>query len=636
MIKRYLTTIPREKALSEMLNRVAPITEEEYLPVYQCKGRILTKPVFARYSNPPFICAAMDGYATLSEKTSAADISNPLSMKKDIDVFSVNTGDPLPDNTDSVIPLEEVEDFDTSVIIRKPVYLWQNVRMVGEDIIEGDMLLPTNHSIRSFDIGMLLSAGITHTYVRRKPKLLIIPTGKELIDLYEKPEALKEQKGLIDFNSYTLLRLGEDRGFDVKKSKIVSDKDELTNIIKASIDSFDVIIINAGASAGKEDYTEAVIRELGILIFHGLSMMPGKPVMGGFIKEKPVFGIPGYPVSAIVCFQSFIDPLFDRLSLTTTLRKQIICTIPFKVPSKIGIEEIVRINLIEKGGIFYAFPLQRGASIFSSMARADATISIPENIEGYDENSQVPCVLLRDEGELQKRIHVIGSHDLSLDIIRDMLKIRHPSMEFLSTHTGSLSGLFAIKKGISDLCTTHILDEREGVYNIPAIKKYLEHIPCILINIAKRMQGLIVKKGNPKGIKGITDLGRDDIRFINRQPGSGTRFLLDAQLKEAGIDKHNIRGYDREESSHTAVAVMVKESVADTGIAIYGVTKIFSLDFIPLVEEDFDLLVTKTFTEDERFTMLIDLIQSKEFKGRLDSLGGYNTKETGTIKYVNG
>jgi len=635
-MKRYLTTIPREKALSDILNHIQPIDDEEYVPVYECKNRVLTKPVYARYSNPPFICAAMDGYAINSEKTSLADLSNPLSFKKNTEVFSVNTGDPLPDGSDAVIPFEEIEDDVTSIVIRKPVYLWQNVRMVGEDVIEGDMLLPTNHTIKSFDIGMLLSSGVTHVYVRRKPRLLIIPTGKELIDIYETPESSKEQKGLIDFNSYVLLQLAEDRGFDAKKNKIVCDKDKLQDIIKASIDTFDVIIINAGASAGKEDFTEDIIRHMGTLVFHGVSMMPGKPVMAGIIKGKPVFGIPGYPVSAVLCFQSFIEPLFDRFSSTVTHRKQVLCTIPFRIPSKIGIEEIIRVNLIEKKGLFYAFPLQRGASVFSSMARADALLSIPEKIEGYDEDEKVSCILLRDREELKNRIHIIGSHDLSLDIIRDTLKTMSPSMDLLSIHTGSLSGLLSIKKGISDVCTTHILDEKEGMYNIPAIKRYLPDIPCILIHIAKRMQGLVVQKDNPKGITGIADLARNDIRFVNRQAGSGTRFLLDSLLKEAKIDTHTVQGYDREESSHTSVAVLVKESVADAGVAIYGVAKLFSLHFIPLMEEDYDILMTKPFTEDPRFTMLMNILQSKDFKERLEALGGYNTKDTGAIRYAHG
>jgi len=633
-MKRYLQTIRSEEAIAKILEHTKPIEDEEYLPTYMCKDRITTKPVFAKCSNPPFICSAMDGFATFFEKTLSADLINPVSLTKNIDAFPLNTGDPLPKNTNAVIMTEEVEDSDSHIIIRKPVFLWQNVRMVGEDIIEGDLLIPTNHRIRTFDIGMILSGGVTKVFVRRKPKILIIPTGKELIDIYEESIEKTKHAGLIDFNSYTLLKLAEDTGFHAEKYKIVNNKNELLNIVKDVIEEFDVILINAGSSAGSEDYTESVIGQLGTLVFHGVSMMPGKPTIFGIIKGKPVIGIPGYPVSAVVSFETFLEPLYEKLTNIQLYKKYIICTTPYKIPSRIGIEEVLRINLLEKNGRYYAFPLARGASIFSSMAHADALLRVPENIEGYDENEEVPCLLLRKEDELKKRIHIIGSHDLSLDILRDMMKSRHPHIDLISTHIGSLSGILTLKKGITCLCTTHILDEHERIYNIPIIKKYLMDKPCMLINIAKRSLGLLIKEDNPKGIKDIGDIAKKNIKFVNRQSGSGTRFFLDIMLKEGGIKKELINGYDREESSHTAVGILVRESVADVGIAIYGVAKIFSLGFIPLTEEDYDLLITKEFTEDKRFNMLMDLILSEEFKKKLAGFGGYNTQDTGKVKYI--
>jgi putative molybdopterin biosynthesis protein len=217
--------------------------------------------------------------------------------------------------------------------------------------------------------------------------------------------------------------------------------------------------------------------------------------------------------------------------------------------------------------------------------------------------------------------------------MRDLMKKAHPETDLLSTHTGSLSGILAVKKGVADLCTTHIYDDRENVYNIPVIERYLAGENVILLHIAKRQQGLVVQKGNPKGIAGIEDVGREDIKFINRQFGSGTRILIDLLLREKGIRKEAIHGYEREESSHTAIGIMVRESVADAGVAIYAVAKLFSLDFIPLAEEEYDLVVTGAFAEDQRFTKLMAIIRSDLFKKRLEEIGGYNTGHTGTIKY---
>ena len=635
MSKRYLKTITREEGVKRILENVSPIDDEEYLPTYQCRGRVTTRPVYALSSNPPFICSAMDGYAVSFEGTLEADVTRPVILDKETEAFAVNTGDPMPRTFDAVIMREDVEEAGSHITIRKPAYLWQNVRMVGEDIIEGDMLVPTNHRIRAFDIGMLLSGGVKALFVKRRPTCLIVPTGKELVDLYKEPVKEVEHNRLIDFNSYTLLVLAEEMGFQASQSGIICSKDALSTLLEKAAKNYDVVLVNAGSSAGSEDYTEDVISELGTLVFHGVSMMPGKPAMFGIVKGTPVFGIPGYPVSAVISFKAFLEPLYERLSDTLLLRRRTRCITAYKIPSRIGVEEIVRVNLLKYKGIYHAFPLPKGASVFSSMARADGLITIPEHIEGYDEGEEIDCDLMVQPEALDKRIHIVGSHDLCLDIMRDMMKSRHPDTDLTSSHVGSLSGIIAVKKGVADLCTTHILDESGKIYNIPVLLKYIPDRPWSLIHIARRLQGLLVSKGNPKGIRDITDLGRNDILFVNRQSGSGTRILLDTLLNEKGIRKGSIRGYDREESTHTAVGILVKEGIVDAGIGIYPISKVFSLDFIPLIEEDYDLLVTEEFMADTRFTRLMGLIRSAEFKERLEGIGGYNTKETGKIKYVN-
>jgi putative molybdopterin biosynthesis protein len=532
--------------------------------------------------------------------------------------------------------IEDVEDKDQSISIRKPASLWQHVRMIGEDVVEGDALFPTNYRIRVFDVGLLIGAGIREVYVRKRPKLLIVPTGRELIDIVVEPVESMTRGRLIDFNSYTLKALAEELGFEAFKAEIARNKDDLNNILDKSCEEYDVIIINAGSSAGTEDFTEGVINNLGRVLFHGVAMMPAKPTLFGLVRGKPVFGIPGYPVSTVIAFKTFVEPLYERLSCTVDLKESITCVTPYKLPSSIGVEEVLRVNLIEKHGLYYAYPLARGASLFSSMAQADGLIRIPQNVEGYPEGEHVSCELLRDQNELRGRIHILGSHDFSLDVMRDIIKKTRPDMDLISTHIGSLSGVIALQKGVVDLCTTHILDEKEKVYNIPVVKKYLGTRPALLINVAKRIQGLVVAKGNPKGVKGIPDLSRVDIRFVNRQVGSGTRILLDTMLAEQGIDRASIRGYDREEFTHAAVGVLVKDGITDVGLAIYPIARLFGLDFLPLVEEEYDLLVAREFTEESKFSVVMEAITSSEFARRLQEFGGYNTDQTGKTKYVNG
>jgi putative molybdopterin biosynthesis protein len=635
-MKRYLKTVKSDEAIKKVLESALPIKEAERLAVYECRGRITAETLYAKLSNPPFLCAAMDGYAVSFEKTLGADLASPVDLDKSGDIIPVNTGDLLPSGMNAVIMIEDVEEYQSRITIRKPVYLWQNVRMIGEDIIEGDMLLPVNHTITAFDIGTIISAGMTHISVRRKPRAAIIPTGRELVDIFKGPLDMSGEPRLIDFNSYTLKNMAEELGYEVRISEIACDKDALRASVIDALEKNDVILVNAGTSAGREDHTEGVINELGKVVFHGVSMMPGKPAMFGLIEDKPVFGVPGYPVSAAVTFRAFLVPLYEKFMTVKIYKRNLQSVMAYKTSSRVGIEELIRVNLIDNNGVYFAVPLSRGASLFSSMAKADGIVRIPENTEGYEEGEKVNCELLRSEEEIAGRIHIIGSHDLSLDVMRDMVKADRPGTDLISTHTGSLSGIMALKKGITPLATTHILDEKEKVYNVPAIQRYLSDEAVKLVHIAKRMQGLFVAGGNPKGIRGLADLIRPDIKFVNRQFGSGTRILLDSILAGEGLDKNLINGYDREESSHTAVGILVKESVADVGVGIYSVAKAFSLDFIPLAEEEYDLLVTRKFMGDAKFAILMDVMTSAEFVKRLNDMGGYNTKETGKVKYEQG
>ena len=582
-----------------------------------------------------FSCASMDGYALDFEITIKADITNPLVLQKEHQFLRVNTGDPIPSWANAVVMIEDVEETGPAITIRKPLHLWQNVRLTGEDIIEGEMLLPTNYLIRTIDAGMLISSGILNVTVKRKPRLLVIPTGKELVDLFDPDPPHTGSPNLIDFNSYTLTGLAQEMGFDACKGSTARDFEDLCAILENDTKSFDVTIVIAGSSSGTEDFTETAINQLGRVLFHGIAIMPGKPTLFGLVNGKPVVGIPGYPVSAMIGFETLLKPIYDKITATKSSFHEIRVLAPFHLPSKGGIEELIRVNLIRKGRNYFAFPLPRGASIFSSMIKADGIVSIPAEAEGRHEGERLSCRLLRPQSEIDDRINIIGSHDLSLDILRDMVRRYSPDRDLLSIHVGSEGGVSAFERQISNLATTHILDEKEGIYNIPFLKKHLGKRSWTLIHIAKRMQGLVVKKGNPLNIQSFDDLTRPGLRFINRQHGSGTRILLDMHLRDRGIDPQSIAGYEREESTHAAVALMVKESIADVCLAIHAVSKIFSLEFIPVVEEDYDLLVAGEFTRNIKFTMLLELLQSGEFKKRLESFGGYNTDQSGMVKYVN-
>ncbi len=372
MANRYLTTIGKEEAIRRVLAAIGPLEADEEIPTPACPGRATSKPVLAARSNPPFTSAAMDGYAVSFEAALDADLASPVVLVKGKDAVLVNTGDPLPRGMNAVIMVEEVEERDREIIVRKPASLWQHVRLTGEDIIEGDMLFPVNFRLGILDVGLLLAAGIRTLRAVRKPRLLIIPTGHELVDIYDEPGPEILPHRLIDFNSYTLMALAGEMGYEATKTEIARDRERLRAILNQHVSAHDVLIVNAGSSAGTEDFTEGVIRELGEVIFHGVAMMPGKPTIFGLIEGKPVFGIPGYPVSAAISFRTFLKAVYERFCGVSTPERSVSCITPYKLPSTIGVEEVLRVRLVAKGGNYYAYPLPRGAGVFSSLSRADA------------------------------------------------------------------------------------------------------------------------------------------------------------------------------------------------------------------------------------------------------------------------
>jgi putative molybdopterin biosynthesis protein len=387
-----------------------------------------------------------------------------------------------------------------------------------------------------------------------------------------------------------------------------------------------------GSSAGSEDYAKSVILDLGTVLVHGVTIMPGKPVVIGSVRGKPVFGIPGYPVSAIIAFEQFVRPIIDRMLGQPDPPVQTIEVEPTrKIASKLGIEEFLRVKLGQVGNRIVATPLPRGAGCITSITEADGIIRIPNHIEGLKDNETAAAELLRPLSSVLNTIVIVGSHDNTLDVLADMIKVKHSHLTISSSHVGSMGGLMAVKRGACHLAGSHLLDTEDGSYNVSYIAKYLPEVDVKLINLVYRDQGLIVGRGNPKGIKGIEDLARKDIAFINRQPGSGTRILLDYRLNQIGIDPEAIVGYRHEEFTHMAVAVAVLSGTADTGLGIYAAAKALDLDFIPVVTEQYDLIIPLVHFESENIRRMLEIINSREFKRRVEELGGYRTEKTGRI-----
>lgn len=635
--KIYLNMQSRQEAQrlfwSRFRNRY---TEPEQIGSREAAGRITAEPVRARLSSPSFHSAAMDGLAVMAADTFGAADDNPLTL--DIaagQAVMINTGHPLPENTDAVIMIENVllSDDGTKGIIRAPVYPWQHVRKVGEDIVATELLFPTHHKLTPPDVAALLTAGCPSVLVRKQPRVTIIPTGSELVDLDQDGTPPPPGK-TIESNSAVLAALAQNSGALPTVTPIIADDfDSIqNNLLKAVRSGTDMVIINAGSSAGSADYTVQVIEELGEVLVHGVTIMPGKPTILGIIEGIPVVGNPGYPVSAILSLEQFVLPLLARMQgMEPEYPKKIPAVLARDLPSRSGIEEFRRMITGRIHDHFVTVPLKKGAGAITTLTRANSMLRIAASSEGEPGNSRVEVELLRPEEDINKTILCTGSHDLCLDLLHDFLKKSDPAYPLASTHVGSLGGIMAVKNNMTHMAGSHLLDPETGNYNTSYLKRYLADRKITLITLVHREQGFILQKGNPRQIRTINDLVRDDVTFINRQTGSGTRVLLDYELDKKELDSDEIRGYDYEEYTHMAVAVAVLSGKADAGLGILAAARALDLDFIPVTEERYDLIIPTSFLELPMIRQVRAIIESRDFKERVERMGGYSTRETGQI-----
>ena len=610
------------------------LIDSEEIESEEALGRVSSEPVFARLSTPSFHSAAMDGIAVKADKTYGTTERNPMVLEIGKDALWINTGQPMPENYDSVIMVEKLHQVDDEHLeILSSSYPWQNVRKVGEDIVATQLLFPKNHLFRPYDIGALIGAGVFQVRVWQRPRVAVIPTGSELVNHKDlKDSGRLGANQIIEYNSKVLASLVRECGAIPVVYDIVPDsEDEILEAIKGAVASdAHIIMINAGSSAGSKDFTVHAVGKMGDVIAHGIAMMPGKPTILGKVDGKPVVGNPGYPVSSTLSFDRFVRPLLYRLQgIDPPKRESLKVRVSRDIPSKPGIEEFLRVNIGRVGKGYVATPLARAAGSITTLTRAEGIIRIPALSEGISVNEESEAELLVGKDELLNTIVVIGSHDNTIDLIGDEIRQKGSSIRLSSGNVGSLGGLMALKKGICHLAGSHLLDTETGQYNVSYIKKYLKGTRISIFHLVLRDQGLIVSKGNPKAIGGIEDLVNQDASFVNRQAGSGTRILFDYKLDQLGIDPAAIRGYDREEFTHMNVAVDVLSGAADCGMGIFAAAKALDLDFIPVVREQYDLIIPSANLELENVRFLIDTVGSDSFKERVSGLGGYDPSKSG-------
>ena len=633
MAFQYLTNIPLEQAKAEYISKLTELgmkPRSEVLPVMKACGRITAEPVYAKICSPHYHACAMDGIAIKAGLSFGATETTPVCLSSE-QYIVVDTGDPLPEDCDAVIMIEDViKNDDGSVRLYAPAAPWQHIRQIGEDICAGEMILPKGIEVTPAAIGSMIAGGCLEISVIKKPLVAIIPTGDEVV-----PPTIDPKPGdILEFNSSIFSAMVEKWGGEAKVYPIVPDKPEmLRETLSDAIESCDAVLLNAGSSAGRDDYSVRIIDQLGDVLYHGIAIKPGKPAILGYSGSKAILGVPGYPVSGIIVIEEFLKPILELLCGTENDASEYVeATLSRPVVSGLKYKEFVRVRMGSVNGKLIASPLNRGAGVVSSFMKADGILEVPQGCEGMEAGESVRVKLLRPKNELENSVVVIGSHDPLLDELGNMLHCRNNNLFMSSSHVGSMGGIMAVRRGEAHAAGCHLLNEEDGSYNTAFIRRYFPNGKVRLVECVGRTQGIMVRKGNPLNISSFDDLFKENVRYVNRQKGSGTRVLLEYLCKQKGHSPDSLYGYEREEFTHTAVAAQIAADSADAGLGIYSAAMMYGLDFVPVCTEQYDLLIPDYAWDSPMVQELIDVLKSDEFKARLLEMGGYTVENPGRIR----
>lgn len=628
----YLTNVPLEQARREyleLLEHQGFEPQTQVIPVYESCGRVTAEAVYAHICAPHYTASAMDGVAVCARDTFGATETTPVTLHPE--QFTVlDTGDPVPEGRDAVIMVEDlVKNEDGSITIHAAAAPWQHIRQIGEDVCAGEMILPGHMTVTPAAIGAMIAGGVLELRVIRRPVVGIIPTGDEII-----PPCTDPRPGdILEFNGSIFSAMVRQWGAEPVVYPIVPDDfDRIKAMVEKASDQCDMVILNAGSSAGREDFSAQVIRQLGQVLYHGIAIKPGKPAILGCRGKTAILGVPGYPVSGIIVIEQFLKPLIEHWLKTAAQPEHYAqATLTRPVVSGLKYQEFVRVRVGAVGGRLMASPLSRGSGVVSSFMKADGILEVPQGLEGYEAGEEVTLRLLSPMEKLRNTLVVIGSHDPLLDELADMLHLGDPRLYMSSAHVGSMGGIMAVRRGEAHMAGCHLLDTADGTYNRSFIRKYFPKGDVKLVSCVGRQQGLMVARGNPLNICSFADISRQGIRYVNRQKGSGTRILTDYLCSREKVEPSDVYGYTREELTHTSVAAQIACGSADVGMGIYSAAKLYDLDFIPICIEEYDLIIPDHAWDSPMVQQLLTILRSDAFREKILSMGGYTVDHPGQV-----
>ncbi len=655
IVKEFHKVVSVEEAIATVYKIKEEIKLERKLEEIHIKNalyRVLAEDVISDIDVPHFDRASMDGFAVYARDTFYADEEKPVELEilgyikaGDTNIYEISegktygiaTGAPMPKNANAVVMVEHVVVRGNKALIYKPVSPGENIIPAGSDIRAGELILRKGTLLTSREIALLAAIGKTRIKVYKLPKVAIISTGDEIID----PESKLTFGKIFDINSYSIYSRVLENGGNPSIIGIVEDDEEKIFEVLNSVSrqDYDIILTSGGTSAGVGDVIYKVVERIGKIYVHGIAVKPGKPTVIGRLNDKLFVGLPGYPTSCLLIFDLIVAPILRELAgLPRKELKKLKAKIATKVFSEKGRKEFKFVHIVTGDGSVSAYPVTTGSGAISTFSLADGYITIPEDVEMIDQDTEVEVTLLSEQLRPADLV-IIGSHCIGVDIILNIMNKYIPTFAKV-INVGSTSGLLASKRFESDISGTHLIDEKTNEYNVPFLKLYGLEDKVYLVRGYGRMQGIVVQKGNPKKIKSLEDFLREDVKIINRNKGSGTRVLLDIKLKELSMKMgckfeeliKKINGYEIEAKTHSAVAAAVSMNKADAGLAIEAVAKLYDLDFIPIKEEIYDFVIPKNKFNKPHVQKFLEILKSKEFKKELEKLPGFKIlKDTGKI-----
>jgi putative molybdopterin biosynthesis protein len=626
--KEFRELISVEQA-HEIIKGLTLVRRTEKVALQYALGRTLAEDVTSRVDVPSFDRAAMDGFALIARDTYAAKEDAPARLQllgsieagilPTIEVHpgqtvEIATGAMMPKGANAEVMVEHVDVEARGIAIKKPVTVHENVISAGSDVMAGELVLRRGAVLTEREIGALATIGFREVNVFEAPRVGIIATGNEVVP----PGSTLTPGKIYDVNTYSVGAAVEASGGKPLYYGIVRDDiDQIERVIADALYECDMVISSGSTSAGQGDVVYR-IAEKGKLLAHGVSIKPGKPLIIAELENKPFFGLPGYPVSALMVYYVFIDPFIRGWAKPSRTAR-----------ARLGIEvhseprhQLVPVNLVR--GL--AYPVLASSDAITALL-SDGFLEIPEHTEILDENAEVAVTLF---GEFEQTdLMFIGSHDVGIDILFQMIEDVAPHVK--AVNVGSQGGLVAVRKGVADIAGTHLLSA-SGEYNLPFVKEFGLH-DVALVKGYLRQQGIITRKGE---MISLAELAQT--QFINRNVGSGTRVLTDALLQQIatarGIEfdalTQSIKGYDYEARTHSAVASAVKVGKADAGIGIKPVADLNGLEFLPLADEEYDFVVPLDRFEELPLIRFLQALRSDEFVSRLPS-GIQTYEKTGQI-----